>query len=83
MRQAPRVEPVHPQYRECVLTQDDDAPVNEITAAAHDARRCREGAAGTIEPGKARKWPLATIGIGIGSAALAAALLYANRDRRG
>lgn len=65
------------------MTQDDDAPVNEITAAAHDARRCREGAAGTIEPGKNRKWPLATIGIGIGSAALAAALLYANRDRRG
>ncbi|TPG21035.1 hypothetical protein EAH79_07215 [Sphingomonas koreensis] len=64
------------------MTKDDETPVNEITAAAHDARRCREGAAGTGEPGKHRQWPLTTIGIGIGSAALAAALLYANRDRR-
>lgn len=64
------------------MTQNDQAPANEITAAAHDARRCREAAAATTEPGKRRHWPLATIGIGIGSAALAAALLYAGRDRR-
>lgn len=67
-----------------MLSDDNDAPLNEITAAAHDAKRCREGAAGTAEPGKAtgKRWPLATIGFGIGSAALAAAMLYANRERR-
>lgn len=64
------------------MTDDTDQPVNEITAAAQDARRCADGAAGTAEPGKRRYWPLATIGFGIGSAALAAAMLYANRDRR-
>lgn len=64
------------------MSEHDDKPLNEITAAAHEARRCREGAAGTNEPGKLPRWPLATIGIGIGSAALAAALLYANRDKR-
>lgn len=67
-----------------MLSDEDNAPLNEITAAAHDAKRCREGAAGTAEPGKAKgkRWPLATIGLGIGSAALAAAMLYANRERR-
>jgi len=67
------------------LSEETGTPLNEITAAAHDARRCREGAAETAEPGKAKshRWPLATIGLGIGSAALGAAMLYANRDRRG
>lgn len=61
-----------------------DAPLNEITAAAHEAKRCRDGAADTAEPGKAKgnRWPLATIGFGIGSAALGAAMLYANRGKR-
>ncbi|MGN6376540.1 MAG: hypothetical protein ACTHMG_13450 [Sphingomonas sp.] len=63
------------------MTQDADAPVNEITAAARDAKRCADGAAGTHEPGKRRFWPLATIGLGIGSAALAAATMYADRSR--
>jgi hypothetical protein len=66
------------------LSDSIHAPLNEITAAAHDARRCREGAADTAEPGKAKgnRWPLATIGFGIGSAALGAAMLYANRGKR-
>lgn len=61
-----------------------DAPLNEITAAAHEAKRCRDGAADTAEPGKSKdnRWPLATIGFGIGSAALGAAMLYANRGKR-
>lgn len=64
------------------MTQNDDISANEITAAAHDARRFREAAARTGDPGKRSNWPLTSIGIGIGSAALAAALLYA-RERRG
>jgi hypothetical protein len=64
------------------MTEKDSVPANEITAAAHDARRCRQAAERTGDPGKRRNWPLTSIGIGIGSAALAAALLYA-RDRRG
>lgn len=66
------------------MSEPTDAPLNEITAAAHDARRCREGAADTAEPGrtKDKSWPLATIGLGIGSAALGAALLYASREKR-
>ncbi|MGN6268653.1 MAG: hypothetical protein ACTHM0_02030 [Sphingomonas sp.] len=66
------------------MSDATDTPLNEITAAAHDARRCREGAADTAEPGKAKsnRWPLATIGFGIGSAALGAAMLYATRGKR-
>lgn len=63
------------------MTENNDATMNEITAAALDARRSREGANGTAEPGKKRLWPLATIGVGVGSAALAAVLLYTRRDR--
>ncbi|WP_119037069.1 hypothetical protein [Hephaestia caeni] len=58
-----------------------DCP-NEITAAARDAREHDEAAA----PAKAahhkrRRWPVASIGIGLGSAALTAALMYAGRNR--
>ena len=67
----------------------DEPELNEITAAAQDAKRVREAAARTdeqkkIENGKSGSWPLATIGIGIGigSAALAAALLYARSGRK-
>lgn len=54
--------------------------MNEIEAAAHDAKRLREAAEGK-EHGN---WPVAqiAIGVGVGSAALAAALLYANRPRK-
>lgn len=56
--------------------------MNEIEAAARDAKRVREAAAKT--QAKDKSWPLVPIGIGlgIGSAALAAALLYANRSRK-
>jgi hypothetical protein len=61
---------------------DDDTP-NEIVAAARDAKARR----GTAHEGGKDKgnWSLKAIGlgVGIGSAAVAAALLYANRDRNG
>ena len=63
------------------MSADADAPVNEITAAAQDHKRCAQAAAGTIEPGARRFWPLAAMSLGIGSAALAAAMLYADRSR--
>jgi hypothetical protein len=73
----------HPQSNgKPFVTKDANAPVNEITAAAQEAKRCADGAAGTVEPGNRRFWPLATIGLGIGSAALAAATLYADRTRK-
>lgn len=49
----------------------DDAP-NEIVAAAREAKARAAGAR--------RRWPVA-LGLGIGSAALVAALLYARRER--
>ncbi len=61
---------------------DTDEIANEITAAARHAREAAERAEGTPKPGDARKWPLAKIGIGIGSAALAAAVIYAARSRK-
>ncbi|GGB25455.1 hypothetical protein GCM10011380_13800 [Sphingomonas metalli] len=59
----------------------DDAP-NEILAAAKEAKSKAEAAAHTAAE-QARRWPLGKIGlgVGIGSAAVAAAVLYANRKR--
>lgn len=59
---------------------DDDTP-NEILAAAKEAKLHAEAAAkATVE--KAKTWPLAMIGlgVGIGSAAIAGAVLF-NRSR--
>ncbi|MCR5871383.1 MULTISPECIES: hypothetical protein [unclassified Sphingomonas] len=67
------------------MTDKTDAAeeiANEITAAARQAREIAERAEGTPKPGDAKKWPLAQIGIGIGSAALAAAVIYAARSRK-
>lgn len=63
--------------------EDTDQIANEITEAARIARETAERAEGTPQPGEGRKWPLAKIGIGIGSAALAAAVIYAARSRKG
>ena len=55
---------------------DDDTP-NEILAAAKEAKLHAEAAAkATVE--KAKTWPLAKIGlgVGIGSAAIAGAVLF-------
>jgi hypothetical protein len=63
-------------------TESADEIANEITAAARAARETAERAKGTPQPNEGRKWPLARIGIGIGSAALAAAVLYAARRNK-
>lgn len=51
--------------------------VNEIVKSAQDAKRGEEKAA----PENRTAWIAAGVGVGIGSAALVAALLYANRDK--
>ncbi len=61
--------------------ESTDEIANEITAAARAARETAERAQGTPQPGEDRKWPLGKIGIGIGSAALAAAVIYAARRK--
>jgi hypothetical protein len=64
-----------------LLDQNDDCP-NEITAAARDAREHDVAAAPLKEAHRKRnRWPIASIGFGIGSAALGAAMLYADRNR--
>lgn len=61
--------------------EDTDQIANEITEAARIARETAERAEGTPQPNEGKKWPLAKIGLGIGSAALAAAVIYAARSR--
>ena len=58
----------------------DEKP-NEIVAAAQAAKDRIERAAAKNNAGE---WPLKAIGlgVGIGSAAVAAAMLYANRDKK-
>jgi hypothetical protein len=58
-----------------------DQEENEILKAARDAK-AREDAA-KDDGGKAKRWPLGRIGlgVGIGSAAIAAAVLFTNRDK--
>ena len=61
----------------------DKAPEeNEIMAAAREAKARREGAKQTPEPAALSKWGIAAIGAGVGSAAVAAAMLYANRNKK-
>ncbi|MDQ1158514.1 hypothetical protein QE385_002841 [Sphingomonas sp. SORGH_AS 950] len=63
----------------------EDAP-NEILAAAKEAKEhavaAAEAAADSVKD-KTRNWPLGKIGlgVGIGSAAIAAAVLYGNRNK--
>ncbi len=61
---------------------NDDTEENEIMAAAREARARRRGAENTPEPARLSKWGIAAIGAGIGSAAVAAALIYANRNKK-
>lgn len=53
--------------------------INEIEAAARDHKRVRDAAEAAVA-GARESWPI--VAIGVGSAALAAALLYANRGRK-
>ncbi|MDB5680012.1 hypothetical protein [Sphingomonas bacterium] len=60
----------------------DEPEENEIMAAAREAKAREEGAARTTEPARLSKWGIAAIGAGVGSAAVAAAMLYANRNKK-
>lgn len=56
--------------------------INEIEAAAREHKRVRDAAEARQDHNG--DWPVAQIalGVGVGSAALAAVLLYTNRPRR-
>lgn len=56
------------------------AEENEIVSTARAAKAHEDGAKAN---GRSKRWPLARIGlgVGIGSAAVAAAVLFANRDK--
>jgi hypothetical protein len=58
--------------------------INEIEEAARDAKRVRDAAAKTKPDSKGDNWPIAqvAIGVGVGSAAIAAAFLFANRGKK-
>jgi hypothetical protein len=53
---------------------------NEILAAVADAKK-RKDAATAPDPAEKNKWPMRIIGVGIGSAAVAAAVLFANSGK--
>lgn len=55
---------------------------NEIMAAAREAKARQIAAENTPEPAKLGKWGIAAIGAGVGSAAVAAAVIYANRNKK-
>lgn len=64
--------------------QDDEPEENEVLRAARERQQQKEAAEATEAADKAGKgkrgWKTAA-GLGIGSAAVIAALLYANRDK--
>lgn len=63
-------------------TSADTTEENEVLQAARAAREVRERADANSPARKGTGWRTAAVAsIGIGSAALIAALLYANRDR--
>lgn len=57
-----------------------ETPVNEIVKTAQQAKEEEAKAASTGGENRTA-WIAAGVGVGIGSAALVAALLYANRDK--
>ena len=61
---------------------DQPEEENEIMATVRAAKERQKAAEGTPEPAKLSKWGMAALGAGIGSAAVAAALLYANRNKK-
>lgn len=56
---------------------------NEIVEAARDAKARQDAAMGGEAERKAKRWQIGKfgLGVGIGSAAVAAAVLFANRDK--
>ena len=71
-----------PAPRESDLSTDDQDETNEIIAASRAVKQQRDAAALSDDEAKAKHWPIASIGLGIGSAAVVAALMYANRNRK-
>ena len=63
------------------MPKDSDTEINEIEAAAREHKRVRDAAEAAMAE-KKDTWPVVPIAIGVGSAALAAALLYANLGRK-
>ncbi len=65
------------------MSNDDQSEPNEILATAQRAKQARERATAP-EPAAKGKLPLAKIGVaaGLGSAALAAAVLFAQRRKK-
>lgn len=61
---------------------DDESP-NEILAAAKEAKANKARVTGKDSAKPGNNWTLGAIGlgVGIGSAAVAAALIYANREK--
>ena len=55
---------------------------NEILAAVADAKARKAAAAKTGDPAWSSRWPMRIIGVGIGSAAVAAAVLFANSGKK-
>ena len=55
---------------------------NEIMAAVANAKAREAGAAATGDPARKSRWPMRIIGVGIGSAAVAAAVLFANSGKK-
>jgi len=55
---------------------------NEILEAAAAAKAQQDAAARTREPSAKSHWPMRIIGVGIGSAAVAAAVLFANSGKK-
>ena len=55
---------------------------NEILAAVADAKAREHGAAKAGDDAKRNRWPMRIIGVGIGSAAVAAAVLFANSGKK-
>ncbi|MDQ2879042.1 MAG: hypothetical protein M3R41_08195 [Pseudomonadota bacterium] len=60
---------------------DADEP-NEILAETRAMKRHKDAVADSPEPATGLTWPIAAAGVAIGSAALAAALLYAKARKK-
>ncbi|MBB5716126.1 hypothetical protein [Sphingomonas aerophila] len=65
-----------------MTNKTEDAP-NEIVAAVHEVTSRSEALVKAAD--RTKRWPLAKIGlgVGIGSAAIAGAVLFANRSKDG
>ncbi|WP_445193704.1 hypothetical protein ACT009_07460 [Sphingomonas sp. Tas61C01] len=55
---------------------------NEILEAVAAAKARETAAATTADPATRSRWPMRIIGVGIGSAAVAAAVLFANSGKK-